>query len=126
MRKSNSSLMIISGIGIICVALMCVFFAINNTGNNNSVTSEEAQNQELKKIGIEKELNEDEEENIEALTDAMSYLSTKYGSGNYTYENYERIDEITEYISVVDSDGTKFVVMRQNIGGNYIYTEVEE
>lgn len=57
-----------------------------------------------REIGINRELSSEEKENEEHIRKALLYYAGLIGKVDFIYDGYERIDELSEYIYVVDEE----------------------
>jgi hypothetical protein len=127
MKKKNENLKIkiAMGVGITLVLVMVIVLILKGTGATNNINkNKEKVTSEYEAIGITRELTREEQEHIDAIVESMEYITLKYGTGAYNYEGYEYIDDISEYIYVIDNeDNSKMTVIRRYINDEYLYSE---
>lgn len=128
-KKFNCNLTIIIGIGIMIVVVIILFFTFKGGGMSKKSDSdkEKLTTNKYDYLGIKRTFSEKENEHIDAIIGSMEYLTQKYGSGAYIFARYEFIDDLSEYIYVVDSsDDSQMIVIRTNFNGEYSYRETYE
>ena len=115
-------------IGAVIILIIILVLAFKGCDSKESSSSkEEITTSEYEYLGITRELTDEENEHLDAIIDSMQFLTLKYGSCAYIFDRYERIDDLSEYIYVKDSDDNSSVaVVRTNFNGEYIYEETFE
>lgn len=124
-KKSNMKVIVGIGIGLIVIMLAVVFLKKADTHYKEVESKKQTEvSDEYKKLGIMRNLTEEELKHEDAILETMDYICTRYGSNKYEYKKYEQIDSISESVyAVFKKNNEEICITRTNINGDYIYIE---
>ena len=126
--------MLFMGAGLIVIVAMIIIVLFNNnkSAKEPETTAKVISEQDVesvskdnghKKVGINRELKEEETNYEKEISEMMEYVTIKYGYA-YTFESYKKNDDGSDSVYIISEDKTeKICVTRVLLNGNYIYEE---